>query len=67
VHPPAEDYQYHADKPHITLVEAFRNMQVEEEEPLENGDFDHEVFCQLGVESPFHTQLPFFIPSMLRL
>jgi hypothetical protein len=42
-------------------------MQVEEEEPLENGDFDHEVFCQLGVESPFHTQLPFFIPSMLRL
>jgi hypothetical protein len=48
-------------------VEAFRNMQVEEEEPLENGDFDHEVFCQLGVESPFHTQLPFFIPSMLRL
>ncbi|KAJ6415917.1 hypothetical protein OIU84_004663 [Salix udensis] len=43
VYPPAEDYQTHADKPHITLVEAFRNMQIEEEEPLENGDFDHEA------------------------
>jgi len=46
VYPPAEDYQTHADKPHITLVEAFRNLQIEEEETLENGDFDHEVFCQ---------------------
>jgi len=33
-----------ADKSHITLVEAFRNMQVEEEDqPLENGDSIHEV------------------------
>ncbi|KAJ6715238.1 COATOMER SUBUNIT BETA'-1 [Salix viminalis] len=48
--PPAEDYQNHADKPHITLVEAFRNMQVEEEEPLENGDFDHEANEQNGDE-----------------
>lgn len=27
----------------MTLVEAFRNLQVEEEESLENGDIDHEV------------------------
>jgi len=27
----------------MTLVEAFRNLQVEEEESLENGDMDHEV------------------------
>ncbi|KAF9685224.1 hypothetical protein SADUNF_Sadunf03G0032600 [Salix dunnii] len=50
VYPPAEDYQTHADKPHITLVEAFRNMQIEEEEPLENGDFDHEAEEQNGDE-----------------
>lgn len=45
VYPPAEEYVNHADKSHITLVEAFRNMQVEEEEqPLENGDSNHEVY-----------------------
>ena len=27
----------------MTLVEAFRNLQVEEEESFENGDMDHEV------------------------
>lgn len=48
VYPPAEDYITHADKSHMTLVEAFRNMQIEEEEPLENGDFDHEVYSAYG-------------------
>jgi coatomer subunit beta' len=43
VYPPAEQYINHADKPHITLVEAFRNMHIEEEEPLENGDSNHEL------------------------
>ncbi|PNY10723.1 coatomer subunit beta -2-like protein, partial [Trifolium pratense] len=43
VYPPAEQYINHADKPHITLVEAFRNMQIEEEEPLENGESNHEL------------------------
>lgn len=47
----------HVDKTHMTLVEAFRNLQVEEEnlqmdeenlqmdaeKPLENGDSKHEV------------------------
>ncbi|MED6141853.1 hypothetical protein PIB30_107579 [Stylosanthes scabra] len=43
VYPPAEQYISHADKSHITLVEAFRSMQIEEgEEPLENGDSNHE-------------------------
>ena len=38
VYPPADQYVNHADKSHITLVEAFRNMQIEEEEEhLENG------------------------------
>lgn len=45
VYPPAEQYVNHADKSHITLVEAFRSMQIEEgEEHLENGDSTHEVF-----------------------
>lgn len=45
VYPPAEQYVNHADKSQITLVEAFRNMQIEEgEEHLENGDSTHEVF-----------------------
>ncbi|KAG7594967.1 WD40 repeat [Arabidopsis thaliana x Arabidopsis arenosa] len=38
----AENYPSHADKSSMTLVEAFRNLQVEEEESLENGDIDHE-------------------------
>lgn len=38
VYPPADQYVNHADKSHITLVQAFRNMQIEEEEEhLENG------------------------------
>lgn len=43
VYPPAADYVNHVDKSHITLVEAFRNMQLEEEETLDNGEYDHEV------------------------
>jgi len=44
VYPPASEYVNQADKSHITLVEAFRNMQVEEgDQPLENGDSIHEV------------------------
>ncbi|XP_010462076.1 PREDICTED: coatomer subunit beta'-2-like isoform X2 [Camelina sativa] len=38
----AENYPSHADKSSMTLVEAFRNLQVEEEESLENGDIEHE-------------------------
>ncbi|XP_059457505.1 coatomer subunit beta'-2 isoform X2 [Corylus avellana] len=42
MYPPAHEYINHADRSHITLVEAFRNMQIDGEEPLENGDTDHE-------------------------
>ncbi|CAH2036488.1 unnamed protein product [Thlaspi arvense] len=38
----ADNYPSHADKSYMTLVEAFRNLQVEDEESLENGDMDHE-------------------------
>ncbi|KAJ1404091.1 WD40/YVTN repeat-like-containing domain superfamily [Sesbania bispinosa] len=50
VYPPAEQYINHADKAHLTLVEAFRNMQIEGEEPLENGDSNHELTEQNGEE-----------------
>ncbi|CAH8358262.1 unnamed protein product [Eruca vesicaria subsp. sativa] len=42
VYAAAEDYATQADQPFITLVDAFRNLQLEAEEPLENGDSDHE-------------------------
>ncbi|WZY73557.1 hypothetical protein YC2023_005797 [Brassica napus] len=42
VYAAAEDYPTHADKSAITLVEAFRNMQVEAEESMENGHMEHE-------------------------
>jgi len=42
VYAAAEDYPTHADKSAITLVEAFRNMQVEAEESVENGHMEHE-------------------------
>uniref|UniRef100_A0A0D3BML7 Uncharacterized protein n=1 Tax=Brassica oleracea var. oleracea TaxID=109376 RepID=A0A0D3BML7_BRAOL len=41
VYTAAENYPSHADRSSMTLVEAFRNLQVEEEESLENGDIEH--------------------------
>ncbi|CAN6997832.1 unnamed protein product, partial [Brassica rapa subsp. trilocularis] len=42
VYSAAENYPSYADRSSVTLVEAFRNLQVEEEESFENGDMDHE-------------------------
>jgi coatomer subunit beta' len=47
-YPPADEYLNHAEKSDSTLVEAFKRMQViEDEEPLdpaeENGEPDQEV------------------------
>ncbi|KAJ0528081.1 putative transcription factor WD40-like family [Helianthus annuus] len=39
---PAAEYVNHVDKSHVTLVETFKNMQLDDEEPLENGELDHE-------------------------
>ncbi|KAK6148876.1 hypothetical protein DH2020_016401 [Rehmannia glutinosa] len=42
-YPPAAEYVQHADRSTASLVETFRNMQLEEEdEPLENGGLDYE-------------------------
>ncbi|CAN6931424.1 unnamed protein product [Brassica oleracea] len=43
VHPPAGDYGSHTHRDYTTLVEAFRIMQIEEEERLEHGDVLDEV------------------------
>ncbi|KAL8458178.1 hypothetical protein ACS0TY_035896 [Phlomoides rotata] len=40
--PQADEYVQHADRSTASLVEIFRNMQTEEEEPQENGDLDYE-------------------------
>ncbi|CAN4096868.1 unnamed protein product [Withania somnifera] len=42
VYLPAADYVNYADRPTTNLVEAFSNMRMDEE-PLENGELDHEV------------------------
>ncbi|XP_027122661.1 coatomer subunit beta'-1-like [Coffea arabica] len=41
-HPPAIEYLNYADRSTISLVEAFRNMQMDDEPPLENGALDYE-------------------------
>jgi len=51
VYAAAEDYPTHADKSAMTLVEAFRNMQVEAEESVENGHMEHEVSSHGAVGS----------------
>ncbi|KAK4762934.1 hypothetical protein SAY86_008702 [Trapa natans] len=44
VYPPATDYVNYKDRSNVPLVEAFRNMQIEEEqEPMENGDTTYEA------------------------
>lgn len=42
-YPPAEEYVNHVDRSHVTLVEAFKHMQLDVEEPHENGELDDEV------------------------
>ncbi|KAL3633027.1 hypothetical protein CASFOL_026011 [Castilleja foliolosa] len=43
-YPPAAEYVQHLDRSTASLVEIYRNMQLEEEEePLENGGLDYEV------------------------
>ncbi|KAL2932459.1 Coatomer subunit beta'-2 [Bienertia sinuspersici] len=41
-YPPAEQYLQYADKLKIDLVEEFKSMQIEEDQPLENGETEHE-------------------------
>ncbi|KAL1811400.1 hypothetical protein ACET3Z_021465 [Daucus carota] len=40
--PPAAKYVNHMHKSNVNRLEAFRNMYVDEEEPHQNGDLDHE-------------------------
>ncbi|CAL5443993.1 unnamed protein product [Camellia sinensis] len=49
-YPPAAEYVKYADKSRVNLVEAFRNLQVDEDTPFENGDLNHEVEEQNGDE-----------------
>ncbi|GFZ04144.1 coatomer, beta' subunit [Actinidia rufa] len=49
-YPPALEYVKYADRSHVNLVEEFRNMQMDEDTPLENGDLNHEVEEENGEE-----------------
>ncbi|KAK4784753.1 hypothetical protein SAY86_019121 [Trapa natans] len=51
VYPPAKDYVNYSDRSNVPLVEAFRNMQIEDEqEPMENGDTIYEASEENGEE-----------------
>ncbi|KAF9616843.1 hypothetical protein IFM89_032693 [Coptis chinensis] len=51
IYPPADEYVNLSEKSKINLVEAFKSMQIEDEEaPLENGDSSHEVIEESGEE-----------------
>jgi coatomer subunit beta' len=57
-YPSADEYLNHAEKSDITLVEAFKRMQViEDEEPVdaldENGEPDEEVLYLHRAFCPF--------------
>ncbi|WOH04126.1 hypothetical protein DCAR_0623534 [Daucus carota subsp. sativus] len=46
--PPAAKYVNHMHKSNVNRLEAFRNMYVDEEEPHQNGDLDHELKRNCG-------------------
>ncbi|TVU08045.1 hypothetical protein EJB05_41430, partial [Eragrostis curvula] len=51
IYPPTEEYITYAERSNESLVEAFKSMEVQEEEvPSENGDLAHEVIEDDGVE-----------------
>nr|BAD25013.1 putative Golgi-associated particle 102K chain [Oryza sativa Japonica Group] len=52
IYAPAKEYIIHAERPNETLVEAFKNMRIHQEEvlPDENGDDTHEAIEENGVE-----------------
>ncbi|GMP34629.1 hypothetical protein CsSME_00007418 [Camellia sinensis var. sinensis] len=41
-YPSAAEYVKYADRSHVNLVEAFKNLQMGEDAPLENGGLNHE-------------------------
>ncbi|WOG99222.1 hypothetical protein DCAR_0518570 [Daucus carota subsp. sativus] len=47
-YPPAAEYMNLANRSNASLVEAFRNMQMDHEETLENGGSDYELAEQNG-------------------
>lgn len=65
-YPPAVEYLSYAERSNINLVEAFKSMQVDEEDvPLENGDSGHEVGCAYRWYLCFVFSVFFYISSVL--
>ncbi|XP_022033682.1 coatomer subunit beta'-1 isoform X1 [Helianthus annuus] len=43
IYPPATEYVNYVDRSHVNLVEVFKHMQLDDEEPHENGELNHEL------------------------
>ncbi|KAI7756896.1 hypothetical protein M8C21_030310 [Ambrosia artemisiifolia] len=41
-YPPATEYVNYVDRSHVNLVEVFKHMQLDDEEPHENGEHNYE-------------------------
>ncbi|KAI3684257.1 hypothetical protein L6452_33478 [Arctium lappa] len=52
-YPPAAEYVNYVDRSHVNLVEVFKHMQLDVEEPHENGELDHEGLEQNEKEEEF--------------
>ncbi|XP_076921616.1 coatomer subunit beta'-1-like [Bidens hawaiensis] len=49
-YPPATEYVNYVDRSHVNLVEVFKHMQLDDEEPHENGELDYEGVEENGNE-----------------
>ncbi|KAK9069754.1 hypothetical protein SSX86_010148 [Deinandra increscens subsp. villosa] len=52
-YPPATEYVNYVDRSHVNLVEVFKHMQLDDEEPHENGELNHEGVEENGNEEEF--------------
>ncbi|KAI3738198.1 hypothetical protein L2E82_28220 [Cichorium intybus] len=52
-YPPAVEYVKYVDRSRVNLVDAFKNMQFDDEEPVENGGLDHAGVELNGTEDEF--------------
>lgn len=60
------EYANQADRSHTTLVEAFRNMHVDEEELLENGDANLEVCAVSKLRITLKVKSSVLVPAYLK-
>ncbi|KAL8232387.1 hypothetical protein R6Q57_002165 [Mikania cordata] len=52
-YPPATECVNYVDRSHVNLVEVFKHMQLDDEEPHENGELNHEGIEENGHEGEY--------------